>query len=51
MVKTGSDHLASLRDGRLVFIGGNLVPDVTEDQAFRNLVQSAAALYACVAPA
>jgi hypothetical protein len=28
-VKTGADHLAALRDGREVYIDGELVPDVT----------------------
>jgi 4-hydroxyphenylacetate 3-monooxygenase len=45
MVKTGSDHIASLRDGRQVFISGKVVADVTTDPAFRNSVRSAAELY------
>jgi 4-hydroxyphenylacetate 3-monooxygenase len=44
-VKTGADHLASLRDGRAVYIDGELVSDVTTHPAFRNAVRSAAALY------
>jgi len=44
-VKTGADHLASLRDGRAVYINGELVADVTTHPAFRNAVQAAAALY------
>jgi len=44
-VKTGQDHLASLRDGRDVFINGARVADVTVHKAFRNSVRSAAALY------
>ncbi|MQA80780.1 MAG: 4-hydroxyphenylacetate 3-monooxygenase [Streptosporangiales bacterium] len=43
--KTGADHLASLRDGRQVFLDGELVADVTEHPAFRGAVRSAAALY------
>jgi 4-hydroxyphenylacetate 3-monooxygenase len=43
--KTGAEHLASLRDGRSVFIDGRRVEDVTADPAFRNAVGSAAALY------
>ncbi|MQA03730.1 MAG: 4-hydroxyphenylacetate 3-monooxygenase [Streptosporangiales bacterium] len=43
--KTGAEHLASLRDGRQVFLDGELVADVTEHQAFRNAVWSAALLY------
>jgi 4-hydroxyphenylacetate 3-monooxygenase len=44
-VKTGADHLAALRDGRTIYIDGELVPDVTTHPAFRNAVQSIAALY------
>jgi 4-hydroxyphenylacetate 3-monooxygenase len=45
VAKTGAQHLASLRDGRTVYIDGQLVPDVTTHPAFRNAVRSAAALY------
>jgi 4-hydroxyphenylacetate 3-monooxygenase len=44
-VKTGSSHLAALRDGRLVYIGGEAAGDVTSHPAFRNSVASAASLY------
>jgi 4-hydroxyphenylacetate 3-monooxygenase len=44
-IKTGQDHLASLRDGRDVYIHGERVADVTIHKAFRNSVRSAAALY------
>ena len=43
--KTGAEHLASLRDGRSVYIDGTLVDDVTIHPAFCNAVASAAALY------
>src|SRR5208337_4225449 len=43
--KTGAEHLASLKDGRAVFIDGALVADVTEHPAFRNACRSAALLY------
>src|SRR5579862_4253789 len=45
VVKSGADHLASLRDGRAVYIDGERVADVTTHPAFQNAVQSAAALY------
>src|ERR1700761_3554918 len=45
IAKTGAEHIASLRDGRTVYIDGKLVPDVTAHPAFRNAVQSAGALY------
>ena len=37
--KTGAEHIKSLKDGRTVYIDGELVPDVTEHPAFRNSVQ------------
>src|ERR1700722_118431 len=43
-VKTGADHLASLRDGREVYIDGERVADVTAHPAFRNATRAAAAL-------
>jgi 4-hydroxyphenylacetate 3-monooxygenase len=45
MLKTGAEHLEQLRDGRAVFIGQELVRDVTTHQAFRNAAQSVAAIY------
>ena len=45
VARTGAQHIASLRDGRTVYIDGRLVPDVTTHPAFRNAVRSAAALY------
>jgi 4-hydroxyphenylacetate 3-monooxygenase len=44
-MKTGAQHLASLRDGREVYIFGKRVEDVTTHPAFRNSVASAAYLY------
>ncbi len=43
--KTGAEHIESLRDGRTVYLDGVPVGDVTEHAAFRNAVNSAAALY------
>jgi 4-hydroxyphenylacetate 3-monooxygenase len=45
VAKTGAEHIASLRDGRTVYIDGQLAPDVTTHPAFRNAVKSAGALY------
>jgi hypothetical protein len=44
VAKTGAEHIASLRDGRTVYIDGALVEDVTTHPAFRNAIQSSAAL-------
>jgi 4-hydroxyphenylacetate 3-monooxygenase len=43
--KTGTEHIRSLKDGRTVYLDGELVGDVTEHKAFRNAVRSAGALY------
>ena len=45
MLKTGAEHLASLRDGRVVYIGAERVDDVTTHPAFRNGARSMAAIY------
>ena len=45
MLKTGQQHVESLRDGRAVYIDGELVSDVTTHPAFRNAVASIATLF------
>ncbi|HEX5093251.1 MAG TPA: 4-hydroxyphenylacetate 3-hydroxylase N-terminal domain-containing protein [Burkholderiales bacterium] len=45
MLKTGAEHLKSLRDGRVVYVGGERVDDVTTHPAFRNAARSMAAIY------
>ncbi len=45
MLKTGAEHLASLRDGRTVLIGAERVHDVTAHPAFRAGAATVAALY------
>jgi 4-hydroxyphenylacetate 3-monooxygenase len=45
MIKNGKQHVASLRDGRQVFINGAVAGDVTEHNAFRSSIQSIAGLY------
>jgi 4-hydroxyphenylacetate 3-monooxygenase len=42
---TGAEYLESLRDGREVYIYGELVKDVTTHPAFRNSAASTALLY------
>ena len=44
-MRTGAEHTKSLKDGRTVYIDGELVTDVTEHPAFRNAVLAAAELY------
>ena len=43
--QTGADYLASLSDGREVYIYGERVKDVTKHQAFRNTARMVARLY------
>ena len=45
MLRTGKEHLESLRDGRVVYIGGERVDDVTRHPAFRNAAATVAAIY------
>jgi 4-hydroxyphenylacetate 3-monooxygenase len=44
-MKTGADHINSLRDGRMVYLDGQAVQDVTAHPAYRNAVRSIAQLY------
>ena len=45
MLMTGSERLERMRDGRVVYIGGERVDDVTSHPAFRNGARTIAALY------
>jgi 4-hydroxyphenylacetate 3-monooxygenase len=42
---TGEEYLESLRDGRRIYLGGELIDDVTAHPAFRNAAQMIARLY------
>jgi 4-hydroxyphenylacetate 3-monooxygenase len=44
-VKDGTEHIASVRDGRAVFLDGKRVADVSTHPAYRHAVESAGALY------
>lgn len=45
MIKTGTEHLKSLRDKRAVYINGERVDDVTVHPAFRRAIGSFCELY------
>ena len=45
MLKSGSEHLEGLRDGRVVYIGGERVLDVTRHPAFAEAAKVVAAMY------
>ncbi len=45
MIKTGKQHVASLNDGRQIFLNGELVENAVTDPAFRNSIASVGRLY------
>src|SRR5262245_61011517 len=45
MLRTGKEHLETLRDGRVVYIGGERVDDVTRHPAFREAARTVGAIY------
>lgn len=45
MIKTGAQHIETLRDGRQVCINGQVAGDVTAHPAFRRTIRSVGALY------
>ncbi len=45
MLRTGKEFLENLRDGRVVYIGGERVDDVTTHRAFKDAAQTYARLY------
>ncbi|MEU9981102.1 4-hydroxyphenylacetate 3-hydroxylase N-terminal domain-containing protein [Streptomyces sp. NPDC050856] len=45
MTRSGQEYLASLRDGREIWLDGERVADVTRHPAFRNTAASLAGLY------
>lgn len=45
MLKTGQQHLDSLRDGRVVYVGDELIEDVVSHPYFKNAAKSIAAIY------
>jgi len=44
-LRTGSEYLRSLNDGRQVFVDGECVADVSQHKAFREAARSVARLY------
>lgn len=45
MLRTGKEHLETLRDGRVIYIGDEKVDDVTHHPAFREAAKTVAAIY------
>lgn len=44
-LRTGSDYIAALKDGRRVFLDGTEIPDVTEHEGMRAVIDSFAGIY------
>ncbi|MBS41185.1 MAG: hypothetical protein CMM83_05655 [Rhodospirillales bacterium] len=45
MLKSGKEYLEGLRDGRRVYLGNELVEDITTHEAFRNAANSFSLIY------
>ena len=45
MLRTGKEHLETLRDGRVVYVGRERIDDVTRHPAFANAAATVAAIY------
>jgi 4-hydroxyphenylacetate 3-monooxygenase len=45
MLKTGAEHLETIRDGRVVYVGRERIDDVTTHPAFRGGARTVAAIY------
>ncbi len=45
MLRSGKEHLETLRDGRRVFVGSEQIDDVTRHPAFRGAAETVAAIY------
>lgn len=44
-MRTGRDYLNGLRDGRVVFVGGSQVTDITSHPGFRRAAETVAAIF------
>ena len=51
MTRTGKDYLTRVRDGRTIFLDGQLVEDPVDHPAFRNAMRTIAGLYDFMADA
>ncbi|MFG1357693.1 4-hydroxyphenylacetate 3-hydroxylase family protein [Xanthobacter pseudotagetidis] len=45
MIKTGAEHIASLKDGREIFLDGEIVKDATTHPAYRRAVASVGQMF------
>jgi 4-hydroxyphenylacetate 3-monooxygenase len=45
MLRSGNEHLETLRDGRVVYVGSERIDDVTCHPAFRGAARTVAAIY------
>jgi 4-hydroxyphenylacetate 3-monooxygenase len=45
MLRSGKEHLETLRDGRIVYVGSERIDDVTRHPVFRGAARTVAAIY------
>ena len=45
MLRSGKEHLETLRDGRIVYVGSERIDDVTRHPAFCGAARTVAAIY------
>ena len=45
MSRTGQDYLHSIRDGRVIYLDGQLIEESVDHPAFRNAARTIAGLY------
>ena len=45
MPRTGQDYLHSIRDGRVIYLDGQLIEESVDHPAFRNAARTIAGLY------
>jgi 4-hydroxyphenylacetate 3-monooxygenase len=45
MLRSGKEHLETLRDGRVIYVGSERIDDVTRHPAFRGAAKTVAAVY------
>ncbi len=45
MLKTGKDHIDTLRDGRAIYLHGQRIEDTTTHPAYHNAIRSVADLF------
>ena len=45
MIRTAEQYVKSLKDGRVIYLNGERIPDITEHPAFRGSINAVALNY------